>query len=281
MPVRTIFISGPRQCGKTTLIKLAAKELFKRPPHVIRLVPEQSDQPYLKLQEDYEAYNIASVHWVTYTPDRVFEVLPQAIKEIRGRQKYITFFLEADADPCLRHAYPFEYRIFVMHAPETTEEVFRSTREAAHALKEVMDDTAAFASEIFGLFEGDPLDDSEGVKHRRIIHAGRTQEELEVSAAQMGRFLSSPLGAEIASRIQLQPEYQALPESDVVLVNTAVRTDFQMLGECIRRIEILLTRIRHDARRNNILCWCDPTDVKDPSLAKLLERLATLWSDLL
>lgn len=281
MPVKTVFISGPRKSGKTTLIQAMAREIFVHPPHVIRLIPESGDEPYLKLQDEMEEECFASYNWVTYTEDRVFEALPQAIKDIRGRRKYVTFLLEGDADPSLRHAYPYDFRVFVMPTPAGVHEVFRTTREAAAALKEVMDDTAAFASEIFGLFEGDPLSDSAGVKHRKIVHRGKAREELEVSAKQMGQFLGTPLGAEIASRIQLQPAYHGLPESDVVLINTAVGLRTPVLNECVRRIELLLTRIGVGDQQRNLLCWCNPLKTTDRSRRKLFERLASLWSEFL
>jgi hypothetical protein len=280
MPIRTVFISGPRQCGKTGFIREIARDVFVKPPHLLRLIPRKTDLPYLNLQEDPEQMGLASIHRVPYDADRVFEILPQAIKDIRAQQKFVTFLIEADADPSLRHAYPYEFRVFIMPAPRHMDEVFRTTEQAAQALKEVMDDTAAFASEIYGLFDSSSLEDTAGVVHNQLNHAGRREERLEVSALQMRGFLSTPLGAEIASRIQLQPEYQALPESDVVLINTAGGCNRKVLADCVRRFQTLLTRVRSDARKHNILCWCDPTDPADASRQELLDRLGQLWAEI-
>ena len=93
-----------------------------------------------------------------YTPDRVFETLPDALRMIRESEHRPFVVMEADADPALRHAYPYDYRAFIMRPPADLHEVFRSDSEAAAAMREVMQDTASFACEIFGLM--DPLDDA-------------------------------------------------------------------------------------------------------------------------
>ena len=78
---------------------------------------------------------------------------------------------------------------------------------AAEELRRVLDDTAAFASEIFGLFTN--REDREPSEPRP-----------ELSATQMRGFLYSPLGDELATRIQLLQPYHGLVESDVIVVNT-------------------------------------------------------------
>ncbi len=101
-----------------------------------------------------------------------------------------------------------------------------------------MDDTAAFASEIFGLFtqpEEDAPDPSE--------------ERAEMTAPGMRGFLCSPLGDELATRIQLQPPYHGLVESDVVLVNTALGVCGPETDECLRRVTRLLSRVRGQSER--------------------------------
>ena len=66
MPVRSVFISGPRQCGKTGFIREIARHVFIKPPHLIRLIADKPDLPYLALQEDPEQISLASINRVTY-----------------------------------------------------------------------------------------------------------------------------------------------------------------------------------------------------------------------
>ena len=236
--------------------------------------------PALHLADAPDCEELASTQRIPYTPDRVFEILPEAVYKARYGQRFATVLIEADADPCLRHAHPYDHRIFVMSAPRDMYRVFRRPDEAAAALREVMEDTSAFASEIFGLFEDAAWGDEEGVRHRKRVRAGDgVEEQLEVSEQQVGRFLASPLGAEIASRIQLQPEYHAMVESDVTLINTALGPCSSSVDECIRRIELLMGRVRDHARRDNALYCCDPLSADDPRREHLLRRLRALFAE--
>ncbi len=267
MPLCVVLIIGPRRSGKTTLSRLMAREVMKRPPHLLRLVRSEQDDPDERVVSDeFCDPAIASTATMHYSPARIFESLPHALKEVRGQERVCTIVVEGDGYPCLRNAYPYHHRLFVTYPPTTLESVFRTRAEANVALQEVLNDTAAFASEIFGLLEAGALDDEEPKAKSRSPH---------LSVA-MHRFLSSPLGVEIASRIQLQPGYQGLPESDIVLVNTGVGSDTPVGDECIRRLDLLMSRIRQDAGRHRLLFCCDPLDPHDPARGKLLARLATL-----
>jgi hypothetical protein len=219
------------------------------------------------------------MHRVTYTGERVFETLPDGLRAVRRIDRYGFVIIEADGDPVLRHAYPYDYRIFVMPPPAEVTSVFRDARSAMIALQEVMQDTAAFASEVFGLFDAGGLDDSIGVYHHApggLDRHGERVEALDISESQLRHFLNSPIGAEIASRIQLQPEFHAMVESDVVVINTGLDVPTDALDECVHRIEKLLGKVRHDARRHSVLYWGDITDSRDPSRNRLIRRLKTL-----
>ncbi len=283
MPLETMFISGPGEGGKTAMGRLLAEHVLDRPPHYLRLTT--SNDGHTNSVEpcpddgagDGSPY--ASCHQVTYTPDRVFETLPEGLRAIRKIDRRGFVVIEADGDPCLRHAFPYDFRLFVMPAPKSVFDVFRAPQAAAEALQQVMQDTAAFASEIFGLFDAAGLDDTVGVVHVVPPQSPRHQEALEkldISESQIRQFLNSPVGSEIASRIQLQPEYHGLVESDVVVINTKHQDKRKALEDCIARLEKLLSRLRHDARRQSVLYWGDVASKSDPARARLMRRLRQL-----
>jgi hypothetical protein len=283
MPIETLFISGPRLGGKTTVAHLLADEVLDRPLHYIRMRRAEDDHTNTVHVEGLEesltpGSSWISTHTIVYTSDRVFETLPDGLRLVREIDRKGFVIIEADSDCALRHAYPYDYRLFVMPPPQNAQALFRDPRAAAAALQQVMQDTAAFASEIFGIFDGAGVDDSVGVHHQRpnIKHGGTQLEKLEVRESQVRHFLKSPLGAEIASRIQLQPEYYALIESDVAIINTGLGTIGEVLDECVKRLEKLLARVRHDARRQSVLYWGDIAHSRDPMNQKLIRRLKTL-----
>lgn len=287
MPVQTLLISGPRGSGKSTAARLIKDQALDSPAHFLRLVPAQDTHTnailaYEPHDGDPLGSDWSSMHAVNYTMDRVFETIPEGLRVVRRLDRRAFIVIEADDDPTIRHAYPYDYRIFLMSPPSDLFTVFRTPDMAAAALHQVMQDTAAFASEIFGLFDDDLLDDGEGVQHyaaRSLGPGGQRVEQLHVSESQIRHFLSSPLGAEIASRIQLQPGYHALVEADIVLINAAFVPRRQVLDECIDRLQKLLTRIRQDARRQSVLFWGNILDEHNLARRKLLARLRTLLSN--
>lgn len=284
MPLQTLLINGPSGSGKSTAARLIKDQVLDRPAHYLRLVPAQDTHTnavlaYEPHDSDALGSDWSSMHAVNYTVDRVFETIPEGLRAVRRLDRTAFIVIEADEDPAIRHAYPYDYRIFMMSAPSDIFLVFRTPDMAAAALHQVLQDTAAFASEIFGLFDDDLLDDSEGVQHyaaRPLGPGGQRVEQLHVSESQIRQFLSSPLGAEIASRIQLQPAYHALVEADIVLINTAFVARRDKLDECIDRLQKLLSRIRQDARRQSVLFWGDILDDQNLARRKLLARLRTL-----
>lgn len=285
MPVETLFINGPLGGGKSTVARVVAAEVLERPAHYLRIQTALDNHTNVVLPVEpapgAPPSPWASEHLVKYTADRVFETVPEALRKIRRLERRAFAILEADADPALRHAFPYDYRIFVMPAPSDVHAVFRTPRAAAIALQEVMQDTAAFASEIFGLFEMESLEDSIGVEYHPPTPDRESQQEverLEITEAQIRQFLRSPLGGEIASRIQLQPSYHAMVESDVVLINTGIGGETEALTECLTRIEKLLARVRHDTRRHSVLYWGDISSRDDPTYSKLLRRLKALFA---
>jgi hypothetical protein len=288
MSVRSLLISGPTHSGKSTLARFLAQRVLDRPCHYLRLQAAADTHtnavlPYDAEEDDDIGESWSSAHRVSYTVDRLFETVPEGLRTVRSLERDGFAVIEADADPALRHAYPYDYRVFIMTAPPDVYTVFRGPDEASDALQQVLQDTAAFASEIFGLFDEDPFEDSVGVEHYRptaeeYVGGGRV-ERLNIAEDQIRHFLGSPLGAEIASRIQLQPEYHALVEADVVIVNAKrLSRNRRVLDECVSRLQKLLTRIRQDARRQSVLYWGDIRE-DDTARRKLTQRLRHLLID--
>ncbi len=188
------------------------------------------------------------------------ETLPEALTAIHKRDRFGSVVIEADADPTLRHAYPYDHRVFVMPIPSAVHDVFRDPSRAALELQRVLDDTQAFASEIFGLFD-DPDDDEP------------SEARPELTPATARGFMNSPLGDELATRIQLQPPYHGLIESDVVVVNSKAGEPTPQTVQCLKRIEKLLERVRSACARDAELFLCDPCDRQGDALEKLLAAL--------
>lgn len=211
---------------------------------------------------------MASAHWLCYECERVFEALPEMLASIYRRDRQGRVVIEADADPALRLAYPYDHQVFVMPAPASLESVFRSSNQAARALQDALDDTAEFALEVFGVSQDDgSLDDD-------------TREERELlTRSQIRRFLDSPLGDQLATRLQLQPQYHGLVECDLVVINTTAGGPPQAWDtqiECRRRLESLLARVGAPAAMRGTVFLCDPADQDDPERQDLIRSLRTV-----
>ena len=267
MGLTVTFVSGPRRSGKSTIIQMMLDELYRKPPHYLRLAAIDGD----KVQPPPDATpamdcGVGSARWLNYDEERIFEVLPEALTRIHRADRYGSVLIEADADPHLRHVYPYDRRVFVMGGPESLSDVFRTVRQAAEALHDVLDDTATFAREIYGMLDGEPLSEADSEREARP----------ELTLSQMRGFLNSPLGEELATRIQFQPAYHGLVESDVVLINTGVGGASEVVDQCVHRLERLLARLRGPSARKSIIYCCDPMDLRDPLRKKVLKRLKEL-----
>lgn len=263
MGLGVTFVSGPRCSGKSTLIRRMIDRLYSAKPHYLRLVAADSDKrPPKPTGKPIAECGVASARWVDYDAEHVFEVLPDALTAIHRRDRFGSVIIEADADPNLRHAYPYDYRVFIMPTPATVTEVFRDPARAAEELKRVLDDTAAFASEIYGLFSTNGQDEVDP-----------SEERADMTDSQMRGFLYSPMGDELATRIQLRQPYHGLVESDVIVVNPGVGASGPESTECVRRIEKLLKRISGVTERHNKLFLCDPLDPDTRTCKKLLKAL--------
>jgi len=260
MGLSVTFVSGVRRSGKSAVIQMMIDNLGHAPPHYLRLVKAGGDkQPPKGASTSTPKCNVASAKWIEYDAERIFEILPETLSRIHRKDRYGCVVIEADADASLRHAYPYDHRVFVMPVPARLHEVFRDSDRAAMELQRVLDDTAAFASEIFGLFGSD-----DGEPH---------EERGDLTPTQMRGFLYSPLGDELATRIQLQQPYHGLVESDVIVVNATCGRTTSETDECLRRIERLLERTHGVGCRHGELFVCDPCDPQDKVRKKLIAAL--------
>lgn len=274
-----ILIVGPRGSGKRAFANCVALRLaVENPPKVLRLHrrPGTADSD-VKRAGLGEACGELETWIVDYCPERVFEDLSVALKAVRGRQKQCTTFVLAEPDASLRYAYEYAARVFLVPPTLTMESVFRPSNEAAVALQEVMQDTAAFASEIFGLFEHGLLGAEDAATKTIVLGRDRGLEQhVSLRPDDVRQFLASPLGVEIASRIQLQPQYHGLAESDLIILNAGDSADTPEADKTLRSLEMFLARIGEATARPRPVYSCDLLDHDDPIMPAVISALKPL-----
>jgi hypothetical protein len=269
VPLRVTIVTGPRHAGKSAVISSIVKEVCRTPPHYIRLAPREGSKRAPRQPAKpptAEAPGVASATWLNYSSDRVYEVLPEALTCIHKKDRNGCVILEADTDPDLRHAFSYDCFIFVMAAPNSISEVFRNAEQAHKALQSVLDDTACFAREIYGMFADEDSAPPPTPKSRKSM-----------SDSQIIHLLHTPLGQELATRIRLQPDYHGLIESDVVVVNTARGVIGPVVDEVVGKLEKLVARARPEVSRRPAIFCCDPGEAQDPRRQKLLESLKMVY----
>ncbi len=264
MGLKVTFVSGPRRAGKSTVIQTMLGELYDKPPHYLRLAAIDGDK-HKPTKEPRPSNNcgVRTAHWLNYDENLIYEVLPNTLTAIHKKDRYGKVLIEADADPHLRNAYPYDHRVFVMRAPESLHDVFRTPYQAAEALRHVLDDTTAFAREIYGMLDGELSDELDREHEDRPMFSPR----------QMRGFLNSPLGDELATRIQFQPDYHGLVESDIVLINTGLGAVSEAAKDCVWRIQRLLSRLSSHSGLRGEVFLCDPLAQECPARRELLERV--------
>lgn len=273
MALTVILLCGPRKAGKSLVARIVAATAAPASCWHLRVLPAGPTQRlYI---DDGELGLFAGATCLNYDHDRVFELLPDALRHVSRHPACKTVLIEADANPALRHAYPYDYRLFVLPAPRDLSEVFRTPAQAAAAMKQVMQDTASFAAEIFGLFDGESLADDPHLQQLRCP-AWQPEPSVELDQQQLQSFLASPLGAEVASRIQLQPAYHGLIESDIVILNHTSQPLTPAAELCRLRLQTLLARLPSFGQRQTQLYCCSLIDQADPSRRQLLRHLSTL-----
>lgn len=249
------IVNGPRRSGKSTIIREMVATVYRTPPHYLRLTRNDGDKlrPAPCAAGNPSDCGVASAAWVGYDPERVFEVLPEALAGVARRDPNAHVVIEADADPSLRQAFTYHARLFVMRAPAGEHEVFRSCAEAAGRLQAALNDTSTFATEVFGLCGEIGASDDDA--HQNL--PGFTP-------LQMQSFLHSPLGCQLALRSQLQPAYHAILDSNVIVMNTAVGGTGPDVDATRRRLDSLVSHMHRGSPRPSRLFCCDFMDPQDP-----------------
>ncbi len=272
MPLKVMMVTGPRRSGKSTLIEAMIEEVCPEEPHYIRLATSDGSKraPRGPLPPRKKC-GVSTATWVDYDPSRIFETLPAALSAVHRRDHRACVIIEADTDPNLRHAYPYDTQVFTMSAPENVHDVFRTPEEAKAALQSVLHDTHAFAGEIYGVFtDDDSVTDGE---------VATRESRADMSEMQIISLLHSPLGEELASRIQCRPEYHGLIESDFVVVNTGIGGTSAVVDEVVNRLEKLAHRARAAQVHQQTVFCCDLCDRSDPRRKSLFGDLRRVYAE--
>jgi hypothetical protein len=259
-----VHISGPRASGKTTLARILAVRSGDRRPHYLRFyVAGVQDSPPLRLLQPIE--EMASVHRRDCRPELVFEEVLEAIRRVGGNGERV--IVETDTEPCFRNAYPYDVKLFIMSCPAAMEQVFRRPGEAMEAIGRALDDTTQFAAEVFGM-------PPEGTRLSRFPGSSGAAEAADGREA--GGFLPTDVGADIASRLHLQPAYQPLLDSDVVVFNEGLGEFGDAALNCSARIEALFNALRRLVGRRSFYTAWEPLNTEDPMGRMCLERIEEL-----
>ncbi|MCB9850321.1 MAG: hypothetical protein H6817_06410 [Phycisphaerales bacterium] len=273
MALNVIMITGPRRSGKSALAAALIAEVCTSEPHYIRLAAQEgTKRPPLRKEGEKKGCGVATATWVNYDPRLVFETLPATLAAVQRRDRVGCVLIEADTDPNLINAYPYDTHIFTVPAPEKTTDVFRSPYEAKQALQSALHDTSAFVGEIFGVCADvdDSSDDS--------LSDGSDEERPDMSDSQIVELMRSPLGEQLASRIQCHSEYHGLLDSDAIVVNTGVGGVSEAVDEVVHRLEKLARQTRRKDMAPIVFC-CDVRDQEDPRRQKLFAHLKRRYED--
>jgi len=269
MSATILHISGPAACGKTTLARIFATRAGESKPFLLRL-DVRKERPMQPLRLSVQMDQMADCARRAVRSDLVFEEVSQAIGEIAPPDAQPTIIVETGAEPCFRHAYPYDVKVFILAVPDELGTVFRNPTETALAIDRAMDDTSEFAAELFGLDRD--FHDSGNLPAVDVAQDSRVGAGLVQSPEE---FLRSDVGAEIASRMQLQPAYHAIIDSDVILLNLAAGKNGELAALCARQIDFLLEPLRRRLGRQYWFAACNLT-AADPQTRRALETVEAL-----
>jgi energy-coupling factor transporter ATP-binding protein EcfA2 len=280
MALNVVMVTGPRRSGKSTLITGLINEVCSHQPHYIRLTEKSGTKHPPRQAPACVDCGVATATWVTYERDRVFETLPETLAAVQKHDELGCVLIEADTDPNLRHAYPYDTQLFTVPAPARVEDIFRTPQQTRQALQAMMNDSVAFAGEIFGLTPDAAAGSADGSSadgHGSDGHVsdGHVSDGLgqraDMSDSQIMHLMRSPLGEELATRIQCRRAYHGLLESDAVVVNTGVGGATEVVDQVVHRLEELARRVRREDLSPIVFC-CDVKDPEDPRRQKLFEH---------
>ncbi len=264
MAPKVVHICGPERGGKTTIARLIARGCHGPSAALVRFEPQpQGGTDAAMSAEPPEDW--ATRFRFRYAPDRLFEQVPLAVRDVGPTGRAGLILLETNADPGFRLAHPYDLRVFVMGVPRFVDEVFRSPDETQDALRRAFQDTGAFASEVFGLTRAPDLDDSRS----GLILGTLSETRRPLSDEELEQVMTTALGSEISARLRLRPGYHALLDADVAVLNCGLGGAGETIEVCSRRIERLITAMPQGARPRPRFFSCDPLDPHDPLTVQL------------
>ncbi|MCK6482720.1 MAG: hypothetical protein HUU22_12490 [Phycisphaerae bacterium] len=286
MSLCVVHVTGPAASGKTELAAQLATRLHQEPTYFLRFVP-QSDSASRQRNRLTHLPGAKQSLLHVYTPAKIFEQVPDALRDIKRNNRWATVLLETDTHPCHRQAYSYDVRVFVTAAPPDVHVVFRTPQETNAALRGILNDTCEFANEIYGLTPDMALDES---RLGMVAGAATANEPNRIrsdrdplSDTQVVELLSSTIGIELALRVQFQPDFECIACSDVVILNTTAGGRTDVVETVAGRIERMQPYIRRRQNRSVYLAVCDLSDPEDPihqdAVAQVLQRIDAAKSD--
>lgn len=262
--MKVSLINGPAGGGKSTVLCTLLENMTKIEPHYLRVTRAGSrNRPPLRLISANGGTGLSSARWLNYTNERIFELLPETIGKTDDDDAHL--FIEADSDPLLRAAYPYDHRIFIMPPPTSQHQIMRSQAQVALAIREMLDDSAVFTSEMFGVSEAEmePKDESHDQRE-------------DLSESGVRTFLTTPLGHEVMARVSFQQDYQWILESHAVLVNTGISQLTGVAEAVLHRMMQVINHLPGDSTEKPKVFCCDPCEMGDPATQSFFKFIQDL-----
>ncbi len=244
MSVVTLQITGPADSGKTDVANHIATALAPSRPYYLRVDAVRPPHPNLRLSRPLPL--MKNARRLLVDPGSIYESVSEAIGVIATVDPDAIVIVENDNEPCFRAAYPYHIKCFVLAGAKESD-VFRSQKEVADAIRHTMEDTGAFASAVFGMEAGPG--DSSILPATEATPATRSANDLQ-DDSEVQEFLESDIGFEIAGRMRLKDPFQAIIESEMVVLNDAKRPWTQDELSSIKRLHAHCTAMNQRLERH-------------------------------
>lgn len=268
---KTFLVLGPAGAGKTSLVRVLAGEHPDHCWHLVRLESHEDGSSMQPLRVD-APHSIRS--WLLrYVQADAPKALAGAVQQIASESpdsRTIIAF-ESTPDPVLRCAFGYDLRVFVLPPIRDETVVFRTAGDSKRVLQQILRDTSTFSAGTAGLAESQV--DELGSTGHPLGPPPHLPEAPELRESQVERFLACPLGMELAARVHFQPDFDALADSDLVILNTAAGESLCESDTCWHKIQAMLARLHKPAGKSPLTYACDLVDLQDPMLVRILRRI--------
>ncbi len=258
---RTLLVSGQAKAGKSILIQSVARE---HPDHRWHLVEvERGRASGGEALQRTQRPGWTSAWLVRYEQEKAPRLMAEVVRRIEaeaGGDPAVVAF-EGGADPVLRHAYAYDLQVFVAPPPADEEAMFRSNDEARLELQRILRDSTKLGEQIRATAQLAEAEDAAG-------------EGAEIRESQVKEFLAGPLGSELAVRVHLRPEFAAMADADIIMVNTAAGPSFSEESIAWQRLLGLFGRLRKGGSHGPLICACDLQEAQDPSFVRVRRRMS-------